>query len=166
MPANDLLEVYLNDHLAGSAAAVDLVEKLAGRNPGTPLAGLLADLGSQIEADKATLERVIQRLDVATSSVKQLGAKALEKLSRLRVNDRVTGSADVSRLMEIEMLSLGIEGKMALWLVLQDLAPSAPALSEFDWEGLIGRARQQRADLEPFRLAAALSAFAAADDQT
>ena len=35
MPSNDLLGIYLNDHLAGSAAGLELAEKLRDKNQGT-----------------------------------------------------------------------------------------------------------------------------------
>src|SRR5215213_4208477 len=120
MAENEPLDVYLNDHLAASAAAVDLVERIGTGNPGTPLAAHLDGLGREIEADRATLQAVMDQVGVRASTPKQVAGKVLETLSRLRLNERVTGSADVTRLMEVETLSLGIEGKLALWRALAE----------------------------------------------
>lgn len=157
---NDLLEVYLNDHLAASAAALDLVEKIREHNEGTPLESFLARLGPEVEADKKELERVMALLGVPASSVKQLAGKVVERLSRLRLNDRITGGPAVTRLMELETLSLGIEGKLALWRSLQHVTAARPELAGFDLETLAGRAVEQRDGLEPFRLESAAKAFA------
>jgi len=154
------LDVYLNDHLAGSAAAVELVDRVRASNEGTPLATHLEGLGQRIAEDRDTLTAVMEHLGVVRSAPKQLAGKVLETLSRLRLNERVTGSAHVTRLMEVETLSLGIEGKLALWRSLAQVTGSRPELAGFDLAALETRAVDQRAGLEPFRLEAAGQAFA------
>jgi len=153
------LDVYLNDHLAGSAAAVELVERIRDNNEGTPLATHLGGLLVDIEADRGTLGAVMEALGVPRSTPKQVAGKVLETLSRLRLNERVTGNADVTRLMELETLSLGIEGKLALWRSLGQAAGGRPELADFDLPALASRAVTQRAGVEPFRLEAAAQAF-------
>ena len=153
------LDVYLNDHLAGSAAAVELVERIRDNNEGTPLAAHMAGLLGEIEADKDTLSAIMERLGVVRSTPKQVAGKVLETLSRLRLNERVTGSAEVTRLMELETLSLGIEGKVSLWRSLSEVIESRPELVEFDLPTLASRGVSQRAGVEPFRLEAAAAAL-------
>ena len=150
---------YLNDHLAGSAAAVELVERIRSNNEGTALATLMDSIGEDIEADRVTLQEVMESLGVAPSTPKQVAGKVLETLSRLRLNERVTGSAAVTRLMELETLSLGIEGKLALWQALEQVADARPELAAFDLPRLADRALDQRSRLEPYRLEAAASAL-------
>ena len=159
MADTQALDVYLNDHLAGSAAAVELVERIRDNNEGTALATHLAGLLGEIEADRATLGRVMERLGVVRSTPKQVAGKVLEALSRLRLNEHVTGSDEVTLLMELETLSLGIEGKLALWRSLKEVAGSRPELAEFDLPALASRAVTQRAGVEPFRLEAAGAAL-------
>jgi hypothetical protein len=153
------LETYLNDHLAAAAAAVDLVERTRAANEGTPLDPFLENLGREIEADRETLQQVMERLGVGRSAPKQVAGKVTETLSRLRLSPRVTGSAAVTRLMELETLSLGIEGKAGLWRSLGQVADARPELAGFDLAELVGRAVSQRASLEPFRLEAAGAAL-------
>lgn len=152
-------EAYLGDHLAGSAAALDLIEKIRAENEGTSLAEFLENLGKEIEADKVTLEAVMERLGVPTSSIKQVAGKVMEKLSRMRLNDRVTGGPAVTELMELEMLSLGIEGKVSLWRSLQQVAATRPELAGFGLETLVDRGLEQRAAVERHRLESAARAF-------
>ena len=159
MAETEPLDVYLNDHLAASAAAVELVERLVANNEDEALDTYLTELGQQVEADRGTLKKVMERLGVEPSTSKQVAGKVLETLSRFRLNERVTGSADVSRLMEIETLSLGIEGKLALWRALAHIVGSRPELAGFDLPSLMDRAVQQRSGLEPFRLEAAAKAL-------
>ena len=164
MANREALDSYLNDHLAGSAAAVELVERIRDNNSGTDLAAFLEGLGQEIEADRVTLGEVMERLGVARSTPKQAVGKVMETLSRLRLNERVTGGAEVTRLMELETLSLGIEGKVALWRSLNHVADRRPELADFDIAALIVQAVGQRAGLEPYRLEAAASARAPAPD--
>lgn len=160
MADTEPLDSYLNDHLAGSAAAVELIERIAENNPGTALAAHMQDLLPEIEADRATLSEVLERLGVTPSRPKQATGKVLETLSRFRLNERVTGSADVTRLMEIETLCLGIEGKAELWRALQQVEAVRPELAGFDLAALVLRATAQRSATEPFRLEAAAEALA------
>jgi len=159
MADTEPLDVYLNDHLTGSAAAVELVERIRDNNEGTPLATHMDGLLGDIEADRGTLGAVMEALGVQRSTPKQVAGKVLESLSRLRLNERVTGNADVTRLMELETLSLGIEGKLSMWRTLGQVTAGRPELVEFDLPSLADRAVRQRAGVEPFRLEAAAQAF-------
>jgi hypothetical protein len=161
MASNELLGVYLNDHLAGSTAGLELAEKLRDNNQGTELGRVMAALHTDIEHDRATLEELMGQLEVARHPVKDAAGWVLERLSRLRLNPALTGSADLTRLLETEALSLGIEGKLCMWAALKEAAAGNPSLATTDFDRLIERARTQRRTLEPHRLAAAGQAFSA-----
>ena len=160
MPSKELLGVYLNDHLAGSSAGLELAEKLRDNNQGTALGDVMAALHLEIEQDRKSLEELMARLDVARHPVKDAAGWVLERLSRLRLNPALTGSAELTRLLETEALSLGIEGKLAMWLALKEAAAGDQRLAGTDYDRLIERARGQRRSLEPHRVAAAARAFA------
>lgn len=156
--AKDALASYLNDHLAGSAAALDLLQRMRDANEGNEVGETVADLHEAIEQDGAALETIMETLDVDVSSLRQAGGQAVEKVSRVKLDEWATGDRDLSLLLETEALALGIEGKMAGWCSLKQLPASR--LDDVDLDGLIGRARQQRATVEELRLAAARAAFA------
>lgn len=158
MPPSQLVATYLNDHLAGSAAGIDLVTKMCSSYEGTEFGDVLDSLRRDIEADRAALEQVMETLGVTPDAVKQAGGWMLEKLSRIKLDEHVTRSEDLTRLMEAEALSLGIEGKLAGWRSLAQLSQSEVGV---DLNILADRARDQRARLEPFRLEAARRAFTA-----
>jgi hypothetical protein len=152
-----LLGTYLNDHLAGATVGVELARRARDQNEGTPLGRFLADLAAEIEEDRETLERVMERLDVGRDRLKQAFGWAGEKVGRLKPNNRLFGYSPLSRVIELEALSLGIEGKRGLWQALR--ATNEPRLAEFDFDALIERAAAQRSSLEEQRLAAAQTAF-------
>src|SRR2546423_2845323 len=122
MPANEQLEVYLNDHLAGSAAGIELAAKLRDNNQGTGLGDDMAALHRDIGQDREALEELMRRLEVDRHPVKEAAGWIMEKLSPLRPNPALTRSNDLTRLLETEALSLGIEGKLSMWLALREAA--------------------------------------------
>ena len=154
-----LLGTYLNDHLAGSTIGVELSRRARNQNKHTPLGRFLGELAAEIEEDRDTLKRVMDALDVGQDRVKLALGWAGEKLGRLKPNNRLFGYSPLSRVIELEGLALGIDGKRSLWRALQ--AVDDERLSEFDFDALIERAERQRAGVEEHRLAAAGRAFGA-----
>jgi hypothetical protein len=73
----------------------------------------------------------------------------------VKLNGQLRGYSPLSRVLELESLAVGIAGKEALWKALQRVA----AVDTVDLEGLIERARRQRADVEEHRLVAVDEAF-------
>jgi hypothetical protein len=153
-----LLATYLNDHLAGSTVGVELARRARGSNRGGELGGFLAELTAEIEDDRETLEEVMRAVDVGRDRVKVVGAWAGEKVGRLKLNGRLLGYSPLSRLVELEGLRLGVEGKACLWRLLRELAD--PRLSGFDFDALLARAERQRDELELRRLEAGRLALA------
>jgi hypothetical protein len=89
-------------------------------------------------------------------AVRRLRATAVaERLARLRTGERLTGSPHLSRLLETELLSLGVEGKLLLWRTLRAGWAEDPRLRGIDLNALIARANAQRRRLERERLKAA-----------
>jgi hypothetical protein len=161
MASDEALTVYLNDHLAGSAVGIELAEKLRDNNQGTELGKAMVALHHDISEDRETLEALMGQLDLERHAVKEAAGWMLEKVSRLRLNPALTGSPELTRLLETEALALGIEGKLAMWLALKEAAAANPRLAGADLDRLIERARGQRRALEPHRLAAGLASFSA-----
>ena len=151
------LGIYLNDHLAGSVAALEMVDRALEDNAGTPLAAALAEVGTAIREDQEVLRDLLARLEVAESPLKKAGAWLAEKAGRLKLGD--TGEAALRRLEMLEALSLGIQGKMALWRSLQRAGGRYPALADLDLVTLERRAREQHERVEAHRLEAAIQAL-------
>jgi hypothetical protein len=137
-----------------------LARRTRGSNEGSELGRMLDELATEIEADQATLREVMARLGVAESKVKPAGAWLGEKLGRLKPNGSLHGYSDLSRVVELEGLSLGIHGKRLLWDTLEQIV--GPTLPEFDFAALRERAAAQASRLEAERLAAAKLAMGSA----
>jgi hypothetical protein len=159
--ANKHLAIYLNDHLAGSTGALELLTHLAAAHPDTPVGESLMQLHAEIEAERQQLEQLIDRLDITESGPRKLGAWLGEKLAQLKMqmDDKATGAM---RLFEgLEALALGIQGKRGLWQALGMLSEALPELKGIDYNQLVQRSEDQHRRVEAMRLAAAKEAFEA-----
>ena len=67
------LDIYLNDHLAGSMLGVELSRRAASENRGSEYAAFLERLCREIVEDRRTLEAVMRALDVDRSPAKPAG---------------------------------------------------------------------------------------------
>lgn len=155
---DNLLSIYLDDHLAGATAGVELARRLVDSNRededfGVPLTGLCAE----IEADRATLDRLMKRLGASRNPAKPLVAWAGEKLGRLKLNGQLRGYSPLSRLVELEALGIGITGKMRMWTALQHTL--GERVADFDFEELAQRAARQRGLVDELHLEAATRAL-------
>lgn len=151
----NLLGIYLNDHLAGSVAGVELAKRTLGNNKGTEYEAFLTRLVEDIKEDQTTLERIIERSGIPRSPVKPGLAWATEKVGRLKLNGAITGYSPLSRLIELEGLELGIEGKLCLWRSLRHSRPPGAAVTDAELDELIARAQAQIEVVEEHRMKAA-----------
>lgn len=154
-----LIAIYLNDHLAGSTGGVELARRTLGANRGTAFEAPLERLATEIAEDREALLDVMTRLEVARDPLKVWAGWLAEKCGRLKLNGRLTGYSPLSRVLELELLALGVEGKRALWRALARVAESDARLEGVDLDALIGRAERQRRLLERERLRAVELAF-------
>ncbi len=146
------LHVYLNDHRSGAMMGVSLARKLRSRFEGTERGPFFTRLAADIETDLETLDTLMASLQVRPNVVKHATGWVSEKISRVKLNPWFNGSARLTVMMEIEVLSIGVEGKLSLWRSLQAIAPALPDLKEPLLPELVARAEEQRSGLERERL--------------
>jgi hypothetical protein len=153
------LAIYMNDQLALGVGWRELARRARGQNEGTPLGEALERVATRIAEDVETFEGIMARLGIGRDRLKPPLAIAAERLGRLKLNGQLRGYSPLSRFAELDALAMGIEGKKVLWANLRDYADLAARLPSVDFDGLIERARRQRAELEPFRARAGRDAF-------
>jgi hypothetical protein len=156
-----LLSIYLNDHLAGSTTGVELARRTLGSNRGTGYGEFLEWLVGQIEEDRDALRELMQTLGVRRDCVKQAAGWGLEKVGRLKLNGRLAGYSPLSRLVEVEGLWVGVEGKLSLWRSLLAVADEDSRLDRSRLRELEGRAEEQLRRLDEHRGPVARDALAA-----
>ncbi len=150
-----LLGIYLQDHLAGSTAGVELFRRAAGAHKGSALGDALEALTLEVTSDQQALEAVMGVLGVGPDRVKTAVAWAGEKVGRLKLNGALLHRSPLSDVVELEAMRLAVEGKAAGWRLLQALADSDPRLAQVDLDDLLQRADDQIARVESLRLTVA-----------
>lgn len=151
MPESALLAVYLNDHLAGATGGGELARRLAAAESGW--APELSRIADEIAEDRAALLELMRRLEVKPSLYKPWLAWFGEKVARLKPNRRVVQRSPLSRLLELETMRIGVEGKAMGWRALRESGD--PRLPGDKLDGLLERAHRQSDELERLRLRAA-----------
>jgi hypothetical protein len=146
---NAVLTTYLNDHLAGSVAALELLDHLIDSHE-EPDRAVLRELRNEISQDRQVLQRLLAR---------KTAAWLTEKLGRAKLQVDDPGTGELRRLEALEALALGIQGKLSLWRALAVLE-RAPHLVSLDLAQLQARATGQFDRVEQLRLRVARSALA------
>jgi hypothetical protein len=154
------LPIYLNDHLAAAVGATQLARRAAGSNrDNSPYGELLARLAEEINDDRHALQDLLKRLGVRGDAVKIVASVGAERLGRLKLNGELLRYSPLSRLEELELLLLGVTGKLALWRALRGALGGDPRTDGVDFDELIDRATSQRRRLERLRERAAAEAL-------
>jgi hypothetical protein len=149
------LTIYLNDHLAGSVSAIELVDHLIETYKGKSLEPFFTNLRNEIDADQRALQDLIKKLGEKESAVRKAGAWVAEKLARMKVRVNDSEKDQMGLLDALEGLLLGITGKRALWSALEAASENVASLRGLDYARLKQRAREQRDLVEAKRLESA-----------
>ena len=152
------LASYLNDHLAGSVGALELLEHLAKLHEGKPLGYFFMDIEAEIRADQEKLREAMRSLRIAESSVRKAGAWFAEKAGRARVMIAGVEPMSLGLVLSFEGLIMGITGKKLMWRALA--AANLAQLNGYDFNELQRRAEQQIERIDAERMRAILEAFA------
>ena len=99
----------------------------------------------------------MEQLGVRRDPVKPAAAWAAEKLGRLKPNGQLTGYSPLSRMVELEMLLIGITGKTGMWRALARTLGSS--VGRFDFVALEERGERQRSVVVELHLEAASRAL-------
>jgi hypothetical protein len=155
----DNLSTYLNDHLAGSVAALNMIDRLVDIYEGKPLAQFFRDLRAEIAADQAKLQGLVEKLDKKNSAIRKAGGWIAEKLSRAKIRPGESRDGEMGLYLALESLVLGITAKCALWRGLEIATDVVPELRGLDYAQLQKRAREQCDRVETKRLELAPAVF-------
>ncbi len=158
--ADNAIDVYLNDHLAGAMLGSDLAEQVRAQEHGTPLGLLMESLALEIEQDRQTLMELMQHMDSSKNPVKRAAAWIAEKASAAKFSGATSGDPELGTFMALETLALGVRGKARMWETLKLVADQHPAIASVNLDELIYRASIQEDALERERLASGTRALA------
>ncbi|MET9375651.1 hypothetical protein ABZX98_16065 [Streptomyces sp. NPDC002992] len=158
-----LLGIYLNDHLTGAGAGVELMRRICRAHRGQDFAPQLAELAQEVSEDRRTLRTIMESLGVRPLRGRTALGQVTEKVGRLKLNGHLFSRSPLSDLLELEAMRLGVEGKAAGWRSLHALARTDARLDAAELDGLVQRARRQSQTLESLRLRVAAHVLATGD---
>jgi hypothetical protein len=151
------LESYLNDHLAGSVSALEVIAHWMHAHKSAPLGGFFGQIGAEIKADQDKLRDVMGSLGVGESKVRKAAAWAAEKVGRARLMIAGDEPDGLGLVLTLEGLIMGVTGKKLIWRALAEA--NLPQLNGYDFEELQRRAEQQIERMDAERLRAAQRVF-------
>jgi hypothetical protein len=146
------LDSYLNDHLAGSVSALELLAHLADVHKVESLGTFFREMEREIKADQDTLRDVMRSLGIEESKVRQAGAWAAEKVGRARLIIAGDEPGSFGLVLTLEGLIMGVTGKKLMWRALA--AAKLSQLSGYNFEELQRGAEQQIQRIEAERIRA------------
>ena len=151
------LASYLNDHLAGSVSALELIEHWAHVHDGKPLGDFFMDMDAEIRADQDKLRELMRSLRLEESNLRQAGAWVAEKVGRARLMIAGDEPDSLGLVLTLEGLIMGIGGKKLLWRALA--TAKLLQLNGYDFEELQRRAQEQIERIEAERMRAVHKVF-------
>jgi len=141
--SDDLLAIYLTDHLAGATGGSNRMRSLADHERSASDGALLATIAAEIEQDRRTLIRILAAAHVTPRRYKMATAWLMERDGRLKFNGSLRRSP-LTSVLELEFLRMGVTGKIALWESLRH----TDLRDEFDFDELLARATRHLQGLE------------------
>jgi hypothetical protein len=153
------LRTYLNDHLAGSVAALELLDHLADLHSDPDRKRFFTGLKAEVEEDQRVLQQLLEKVGGKESTARKAAAWLTEKIGQVKLRLDDVGDGQLRVLEAIETLGLGIQGKLALWRALAAVSDRVTQLRGVDFTRLEQRAVQQHQRVEVQRLQAARAAL-------
>ncbi|MCB7135847.1 hypothetical protein [Cellulosimicrobium marinum] len=153
----DLLETYLDDHVAGATVGLSRVERMARAYRGTFVGDVVGPMEDQLREEREFLLDTTRDLGFHVSRYKVVLATVAERVGRLKPNGRVVHASPLSALLEVEILRGAVMGKLSGWRTLLQL-PDDVRVDRDHVATLEGQAQEQvealTALLERLRVAA------------
>lgn len=153
MPNSDLA-TYLKDHDAGSEAALQILDHLE-KNHGGAVAEMARTLRPQFEGERAQVHKILKSLDDSFSGPRRLFGWLSEKALQLKLKADDPDDGPLRVLETVEVLGLGVHGKLGMWRALDLNKACAPVLQTVPFAKLISQAAAQEMLIESVRLEAA-----------
>ena len=142
--SDDLLAIYLTDHLAGATAGCKRMRRLADHETSADDGATLAATATEIEQDRQTLSEILAAVQVSPRWYKSASAWLAEQAGLLKTNGRLVRRSPLTSVIELEFMRMGVTGKVALWESLKH----ADLGDQFDFDELLERANRQLQVLE------------------
>ncbi|KHK98743.1 hypothetical protein LK09_07445 [Microbacterium mangrovi] len=153
----DILSVYLSEHLVGSTVGLQRVQRMASAYRKTSIGAPLGVLATEVEEERQLLADLMTLLAIPRRRSREALGWLGERVGRLKINGRISGSP-MTPVLEIELMRSAVVGKLSGWETLGELGPEL-ALPPAVFRDLADRARRQLRMLEAMHQEVAPAAF-------
>lgn len=143
MTLQELLRIYLNNHLTLATAAVGLFRRTASEWRGREGGVEVAALANEAAQDRATLLRLMHRLDIPVHRPMILLGAVWERLGRLKPNGYFLRRSPLSDVLELELLRDAVAAETACWQVLRAVAAHDQRITRLETEEMLDRMANQ-----------------------
>ena len=160
MMNDTLLQIYLNDHLAGFVAATELAKRCLANNQEGSLGEWLNQLIDEFKAEQTSTKEMLAYSGGAESLIKQGAGWLAEKIGRLKCNGSLLAYSDLSRVVELEGLLIIAQDASVFWETCAWVRERDSRFEAIDFSRLNERARRRTEKLHHYHLSAVQQAFA------
>jgi hypothetical protein len=140
---DELLAIYVNDHLASAAGGIELVSRMIRAHQGSSHEAGLRQLLDELRQEKTDLTATARSLGVPVRQYKQIAVWLAEKGSRLKLNGRLLSRSPLSSLVEFEFLASAVRGKRSGFETLRIVAEVDARIDKVLLSALIDQANRQ-----------------------
>lgn len=153
-----VLELYLNDHLAGAAAGKSRIAHMAKAHADLPIVDDLRRLSDEISEEYDRVAALIHELGLHRLYYRQAMTAVGERAGRVKFNRRLFQRSPMTPVLELEFMRGAVSAKLGLWDLFEKIGPECGLdASEFSERASLGR--DQLARLEAMHKTIAADAF-------
>ena len=156
------LPAYLRDHLSGSDAAIQVVERLRHTHAGTDEGRLCSSLFEEFREERTVVHRLLMSLDASSVSLKRLASQTSGALLKFTAGG---SRGDLSLFRTLEALAVAVQGKRCMWRALQVMQSSLPDPGTKSFADLEAQAIRQWEAIEQRRASLVSNTFPAPADR-
>ena len=149
------LAAYLREHLAGSDAAIEVVERLRLTHAGSQEGRLFASLFDEFREEREVVRLLLEQIGASPLPLRRLAGQA----GGPALVDAAAGELSLFR--TLERLAIGVQRKRCLWRALESLLGDQPIPSARSLGGLEAMAVRQWEAIEDRRRALVSETFPA-----
>lgn len=118
-----LLRQYLSDHYSGATAGLKRIQRMSASFVDTPVFAEISEVAEELRKERAYLRRFMKTLNLTRPLLSPPMAWVAEKAGRLKPNGRLSNRSPSSMVLESELMSMAVTGKLRGWQTLQAQAP-------------------------------------------
>lgn len=144
------LTTYLTDHLAGAVSACKLTSRLLDADLDRGLIDTLSQVKESIGRHQEVIREVLRLRGDKDQPGKSLTGRLAGRLARPALRHVATDEFDLLRALEI--LILGMHGRVALWQAMEAVVPSHPELQHLQADALRAEAQQDVDRMDRWRI--------------